>query len=460
MLATVAETRAAERTVIEEYGIPVELLMERAALGVAALTAQIAKPNEPIAILAGPGHNGGDAVACARILKGWGRSPQLFVTSAQLTPITEQQLRWVRGWEVPVHDLASFRSAPIIVDGIFGFGLNRAPQGELADAIRQTNTADARAIIAIDLPSGTHGDTGVAPGERIVATHTMATGLVKAGTVMDPALDAVGELWQADLGFPQSIIGQLAGSPIICTPPAPRPLNSHKGRFGTLLVVGGSRTMSGAPALAALAAARSGVGMVIVGVPAAIRDVVAGLVPEALVVPLSTSSEGCLTVAATGELSPYLAKAEVLAIGPGLGLAPATAELVMQLHAKWDKPLVLDADALLPGLSATHAKRAVTILTPHAGEAGRLLSASAMQIQADRLTAARSIAERYRACCVLKGGRTIVALPDGHYGVNLRSTPALATAGSGDVLTGLIGGLLAAGVGPFEAAVTGAFLQG
>lgn len=454
MIATVAETRELEDELIKTWGIPVHVLMERAAQGVAAVTGRLADREEPIAVLAGPGHNGGDAVAAARILKTWGYRPHIFADAANLSATTDEQLGWAIRFGIQARPLSEFVAAPVIVDGLFGFGLNRPPAGSLADAIRNANQCGARAIVAVDLPSGIRGDTGTAPGEAIRATHTVATGLVKIGAACDPAVDSVGELWQADIGLPPQFAERLAGCAITYETPEPRRAGSYKGTFGTLLVVGGSRAMVGAPGLAALAAARAGTGLVIVAVPKQHAPAMAAMVPEALVVPLDAWDDGSLDEGDFDSLLPWMERADALAMGPGLGRGTEQIRLVQRVWSSWDGPMVLDADALGSELEIERPQGPV-VLTPHPGEAGRILGVPAGQIQADRLSAARKIAAHIQAVCVLKGARTLVAMPDGRYGVLLRTTPALATAGSGDVLTGIIGSYLAQGRDAWAAASQG-----
>ncbi len=441
VVATVAETRQVERTTLESAGLSVEVLMERAAVAVASVVAAQAEPPVRIAVLAGTGHNGGDAAACARILRSWGHDSQLYCAPGTPGPVVSAQIAAARAYGVPISPLAEFKAAPVVVDGLFGFGLNRAPEGVLRDAIGRVNERRGGIVVAIDLPSGTHGDTGMAPGGRVEATQTVATGLVKLGAVSDPAVDAVGDLWQADLGFLPAAIDALSGHIIGPASRLERRRSAHKGDGGTALVIGGSTAMSGAPGLMARAAYRAGAGLVIAMVPRSIRDAVAIAVPEALVVPLDEDG-GSLVSGAAEQIKPYLERATAIALGPGLGTQAGAQSLASWLWSVWDGPLLADADALVPAVVAA-ARRGATILTPHPGEAGRLLGRSAREVQSDRLAAGRELAARLGATVVLKGARTLVVCPDGAFGVLVNTTPALATAGSGDVLSGFIVGLLA-----------------
>ncbi len=449
-VATVAETRQIERATIESVGIPVEVLMERAALGVAAVVAGQSGASDRMAVLAGTGHNGGDAAACARILRSWGYDSHLYLASGTPGPVVAAQIAAARAYGVSIWPLAEFRAAPVVVDGLFGFGLDRPPEGAIRDAIGRVNERRSGIVVAIDLPSGTHGDTGSAPGIRVDATHTVATGLVKLGAVSDPAVDAVGELWQADLGFPQSEVEALSGHILGPAALPGRRRSAHKGDGGTAVVIGGSAAMSGAPGLVARAAYRAGAGLVIAMVPRSIREAVAIGVPEALVVPL-LEEDGSLVPGASEQIIPYLERATAVSIGPGLGTREGSRSLARWLWSAWDGPLLVDADALVSG-AIGEPRQGATILTPHPGEAGRLLGRSVQEVQGDRLATGRELAARTGATIVLKGARTLVVRADMQYGVLVRTTPALATAGSGDVLSGFIVGLMAQRHGAVQAA--------
>lgn len=463
-IADVAATRQLEGRVMApvDLGYPQLLLMERAALSMATLVRRLATPHAPIIVLAGSGNNGGDGIALARIMKGWGFAPQVYLLQGGLTEATTQQLQWAKAWGVAVSSWTATVRLPdgaVLIDAIFGFGLNRAPEGEAAQAIQAINACKSQAVVALDLPSGLDGSNGTAPGAVVKATHTVAAGIMKTGLLCDPALDHIGELYVGDIGFPRALLADLPGEIILPQPLPPRRRACHKGEAGSLLIVGGAAAMSGAPAMAALAAGRIGAGLVYVAVPASIREAVASLMPEAVVVPMAPDHVGDWSATAWSELQPLLARCDAGILGPGMGLGKGARAIANHLNANWDRPLVMDADVLRPEVQLDKAA-GPRLLTPHPGEMGRLLSCSSGDIQHDRLQRACEGAARLGHLLVLKGARTIVADPSGRYGINVCGHPAMATAGAGDVLAGVIGGLLAQGMSPWEAASQGVALHG
>jgi NAD(P)H-hydrate epimerase len=293
----------------------------------------------------------------------------------------------------------------------------------------------------------------------VQATHTIALGCLKTGLLADPALRRVGRLWLADIGFPASMIEPLPGrlnQPFPLPPVAP---DAHKGSLGTTMVIAGSATMSGAAILSARAACRSGVGLVYLAIAASQREMAAMAVPEAIVLPLP-ERDGTIGPETVAILLPHLQRVRALAIGPGLGHSPRVRELVEKLLVTYDGPVVLDADALPRAKEALPGRMAPVIMTPHAGELARMLDTTAEKVQAERLGAALEAARRHRAITVFKGARTVIARPDGAFAINATGLPMLATAGSGDVLTGLIAGLLGRGMEAYEAACTGVYVHG
>jgi NAD(P)H-hydrate epimerase len=286
----------------------------------------------------------------------------------------------------------------------------------------------------------------------------VACGLLKIGLLCDPALPFVGKLWLADIGFPPFLLEKIQGR-VMDSPTLPaRPPDAYKGSMGSLLIVGGSLSYSGAVTMALRSAIKSGVGLVYAAVPGSIRETVAVAVPEAVVLGLEETREGNIAPSAFEALLPVLEACRAVLIGPGLGKSEASAELTKKFWFGSFIPMVLDADALIPQL-ANLERQAPAILTPHPGEAARLLGIDAAAIQLDRRQAAFSISERFAAVAVLKGARSLVA--DGSsYRVLAETSPLLATAGSGDVLAGLMGGLLAQSFPPFEAASLAVSLHG
>lgn len=463
-IADVAATRQLEARVMAPagFGYSQLLLMERAALAMASLLRRLTSMDSEIMVMAGTGNNGGDGLAVARILHGWGYHPQVYLLSGSLTEAATQQLQWAKAWEVTVSPWTPAVRLPdqaFIIDALFGFGLNRAPTGDAELAIQAINACRAQAVMALDLPSGLDGTTGSAPGAVVKASHTVAAGLLKTGLLCDPALEHIGELYLGDIGFPRAELAELPGEVILPAALPQRRRACHKGEAGSVLIVGGARAMSGAPAMAALAAGRVGSGLVYVAVPQGIRETVASLMPEAVVLPMPQDQEGDWSVAAWSELQPLLARCTAGVLGPGMGPGEGARAIAQQLNTTWDRPLVMDADALWPEVLANKAA-GPRILTPHPGEMGRILSRTSADIQRNRIETAREGATSLGHLLVLKGARTVVADPSGAYGINVCGHAAMATAGAGDVLAGIIGGLLAQGLSPREAASQGVAIHG
>ncbi len=453
--------------------------MENAA---AALCAEVlrARPGCKRAVVAcGPGNNGGDGLAAARQLAGRGVAIELFTLAgeSQYTGDAAANLERARAVGLSPQSLGApgglgrlaraIARCDIIVDALFGTGLARALSGTAARAVALVNRA-GRFVVAADVPSGVSADGGALLGSAVRASLTVAFGAPKLCHVLPPASSYSGRLVVADIGIARSQLAQPGGRVWLAEPPdvrtllPARPLESHKADFGRLAIVAGSRGKAGAAILAARGGLRGGAGLVTVFCAASLESLVLGTLPEAMTVGLPESG-GALAEAGARELLGQLGGFDACVAGPGLGASAGTVRLLETLVRGARVPLVLDADALnaLSGRPAFLAKRrAATVLTPHPGEAARLLSSTSRRIQADRLGCARALARASRAIVLLKGAHSLVAEPSGRVVVNPTGTPLLATAGSGDVLAGLIGALLAGGLGAREAAVAGAWLHG
>ncbi len=446
-------------------GTPGLVLMKRAA---AALVREIAgvlgrRPSHGprVVVLAGPGNNGGDGFEAARLLQmtrvAGSVETLLFGAPEHLSADarrTHQRLEKSGGAirEVTKEaDLEPLRVATLVVDALFGTGLKRpiSPDGLPARAVRLV--AEGRAfVVAVDVPSGLSADEGQPWSPAVRAALTVTFGHPKPCHVRLPAAALCGRIAVAGIGFlplgqESGAVGDAVAAQDVAALFPPREAAAHKGTFGRLLVVGGSEGMAGAPALAARGAHRSGAGLVSVFAPDSVRAVVHALSPE--------------TTTAGDDVD--LARFDALAVGPGLG-ASAAARALLQRTAGSRLPAVFDADALnLAGGAAFFAARvAPTVLTPHAGEAGRLLGSDAARVNADRESAAREIAARANAVVILKGFRPLVAAPSGQVVPVLAGNPALASGGTGDVLTGVVGACLARGLDAFDAARAAAWLHG
>lgn len=490
-IVSVAQMRELDRRTIEEAGIPGSELMDRAGRGVAESLhrlADLAGLMRPSALLiAGRGNNGGDAFAAARYLREMDFEVTVWIAGAErqiqgdaLHHLNLLKTEYTDGiaieefaarsdWE---HNLAVPFFADFTVDALLGTGSSGPARGPVAWAIQYLNTiANDSFIVSVDVPSGLNADTGGAEGDAVSADVTVTLGLPKRGLVTPAATEFVGCLEVVDIGIPRPFIEAVPGAPgleMIYSSDLKRLLprrarTSHKGTYGHVMLIGGGRGYGGAIALAARAAARSGVGLTSALVPAGIASMVAGASLETMVHPGAETAGGSLAATALDAWADRWGEFGAVLVGPGLTRHPDSAALVRRLLAECTAPLVLDADALnvLEGEPELLAgARTATVLTPHPGELSRLLGRSVADIQSDRLAAVREAAARTRAVVVLKGAGTLVADRERSVAVNLTGNPGMATGGCGDVLAGLLTGLLGQGLAPYDAARAAVFLHG
>jgi NAD(P)H-hydrate epimerase len=355
--------------------------------------------------------------------------------------------------------------ADVAVDAIFGTGFLGVPEDDWAEAIETVNSSPVP-VVAVDIPSGVDGASGAVDGDAIWAEITVTFGAAKIGAIVLPGAERAGTVRVIDIGFDAesmaSDVGIVEPSDVAAVLPH-RAIDTHKRASGVVVVVAGSREMTGAPALIADAAGRMGAGLVVVGVPRSILPVVQALTAEAVFLALPETDEGTVAEDALEPIMAALERAHALALGPGLTQQAQTAALVQMLVREAPVPVVLDADGLnaFAGRAADITDRkADAVLTPHQGEFGRLTGMDGRALDLDRIGAVRALAADTGSVVLLKGPRTLVATPDGAVRINLTGGPMLATAGSGDVLTGVVGGLLARGVEPADAAIAAAYLHG
>ncbi|MBD1922107.1 NAD(P)H-hydrate dehydratase [Microcoleus sp. FACHB-831] len=405
-----------------------------------------------IGILVGPGHNGGDALVVARELHFQGYKVVIYSPFSRLKELTQQHAQYAKSLGIPFsEEISLLQDCDLIIDGLFGFGLEIAIADPIASAINQINSL-SKPIISIDLPSGLHTDTGEVLGTAIRATHTLCLGLWKLGLLQDQALDYVGKAELIDFDIPLADIEAVLGNPppiqritktsAFAHLPLPRPPVTHKYKQGHLLLICGSRRYAGGALLTGLGARASGVGMLSIAVPEYLKLILAAQLPEALIIGCPETESGAIADIPTEiELSKYSA----IACGPGITI---DAKPIVEKVLESDRPLVLDADALniLANFYRHFLQRgnrhANTVLTPHAGEFKRLFP-DLTDPTKDRVDAVREASQLSGAIVLLKGARTVISNPSGSVSIIPESTPALARGGSGDVLTGLMGGLLA-----------------
>jgi len=488
-ILTAEQMRGVDRAAIERLGLPALVLMENAALGVVDAIGRQYPDAESAAIFCGPGNNGGDGLAVARQLATRGYAVEVFLADGgrPLEGDAALQLAVCRRLELSIHQLppdagpqalaaalAAAREHDLVIDALFGTGLARPLAGLFASLVAGLNEVP-RPRIAVDIPSGLSGSHAEPPGPHLLADLTVTFAAPKVAHVFPPAADAVGELVVTDLGFPARLVEEaegdlhlLVGEELRGLLP-PRARDSHKGDFGHLLLVAGSLGKAGAAVLAARAAVRAGAGLVTAAVPAPILPIVHLGSVESMGLPLPTrpaaadGGAGALAAAAADVVLQALAGKSALAVGPGLGQEAETVAAVRRLVAAAALPLVLDADginAYAGRAGDLAARRAPTVLTPHPGELGRLLGTSTREVQADRPAAARQAAAATGAIVVLKGSLTLIAAPGGGLYVNPTGNPGMASGGTGDVLTGILGSLLAQRLEPLDAACLAVYLHG
>ncbi len=471
LLVTGEEMRALDRRTIEDLAVPGELLMEVAGVLVARRAEALLPPGGGVHLVCGAGNNGGDGWVAARHLHLRGRRVRVVALTPPEALRGDAAANARRALRVGVARAEELAVAPgdVVVDAIFGTGLRRPVAGELAAWIGRLGAVRGRArVLSVDLPSGLVGDTGQVLGCAVAADETLTLAIPKLGLCFEPGRSLAGRVWVGRIGIADPVPGIDARAELwtwraVGRRLPPRPAEGHKGRFGHLLVIAGSVGMTGAAALAARAALRAGSGLVTLACPASTNPVLENLCPEAMTVPVAEHGAHGLAREAAPRLLELASARDATVLGPGIGRSEETAALVRELAPTLPGPLLLDADGLYalgeaPGV--LKARQAPTIVTPHPGEAARLLGSSAREILADRAAAARALAEASGAIAVLKGAGTVTAGPDGRVAVNPTGGPVLGTGGTGDVLAGLIGSLLGQGMDPFEAAVTGAFLHG
>jgi NAD(P)H-hydrate epimerase len=454
---TAAEMREVDRRT-SELGIPSLILMENAAHRVVEFLVERFGPLEQhrVVVFCGKGNNGGDGLAVARQLHTRFHLKSLDVLLACLPQelsgdaAANYRMLEVGGGKCRFEIEPRMQAATLIVDALLGTGLTGPARGTALDWIRAINDGFSGArVVCVDIPSGMSSDTGEASGEFVRADATVTFTAPHYCHVLAPNCNKVGELRVSPIGSPASLyedarLSLIEPSLFRCLL-APRDPNGNKGLYGHVLIVAGSRGKTGAAAMAGMAALHAGAGLVTVASVASAIPVIAGYAPELMTAPLEEGPDGSASTGALGELHDLAKTRSLMAMGPGLGTSDGAATIVREFFAGLEKPIVADADAL--NILATgdwpDAHGNLRVLTPHPGEMARLTGSTVPEVQGSRLECARKFAARRNVILVLKGERTLVAFPDGEVWVNPTGSPAMATGGTGDVLTGMISGMLA-----------------
>ncbi len=478
---TPSQMREIDRKTIDDLGISSLVLMESAGLG---LVDEIECRSEGgrlrVTVICGPGNNGGDGMVAARHLDDRGHEVVTFLAAARsaFSGDAKVQLRTLTRLEMDVTVLSSpssyeraFRRAgdsDVIIDALFGTGLGRVVEGQWAQCVRIINSCPGL-VISADIPSGLDARTGHPLGECVTADVTVTFGLPKTGLVIFPGAQFAGEVVVADIGIPRSVIenmdlpGELLGPDPVQHVYENRWPDTHKGSYGHLLLCCGSAGKLGAGILASRGALRAGAGLVTLAVPASAIHEVDVATPEVMTSPLPETAEGSFSRLGVNGLKKLIYERDALAIGPGISTDPEVGELVREVLTWEGFPAVVDADGLnvLEGdLELLRPRGQSTVITPHPGEMSRLIGSSTRDVQSDRIGAALECAGRCGSVVVLKGAGTVVAHPEGTFYINTSGNPGMASGGTGDVLTGMIGALLARGCSPLDSATVAVYLHG
>jgi hydroxyethylthiazole kinase-like uncharacterized protein yjeF len=486
-VVTSAEMSACDRFAIESLHIPSTILMEHAGKGVVdAMEKHFASlSGRTVLVVCGKGNNGGDGFVAARHLFNQGASVTVALVGKQkdlkhdardhytiLKDISKSSDHSGMLHLIEVHSIKKFSSlqhSEFIVDAIFGTGFSGPARGIYKSIIERMNQGKGKKV-SIDIPSGLNADTGVIANVAFRADLTVTMGLKKAGLVLNSGMTHSGKIDVVDIGIPPFVLHSKERKTFILRADdvnkilPTRSIHSHKYSVGKVFVLAGSRGLTGAAAMVATSAMRAGTGAVVLGTPASIYPILAKKLTEVMVEPLPETSEGTLSLEAYENMKKHLQWADVIIIGPGLSRNIETCDLVKKILAEVDKRLVIDADGLNalsenPSILKKHRNKDV-IITPHVGELSRLINIPSEAIENNRVEISRSTAKNFKFTVVVKGAPTITASEDGIAVINSTGNPGMATAGSGDVLAGLIGGLWAQGMSRSAAASAGVFVHG
>lgn len=479
LLVTADEMREIDRQSIKGLGIPGIVLMENAGIRAAEKAKELLLEKRKVVVLAGNGNNGGDGFVIARHLGNWDYEVETWligdIQKCSADSITNFHALVHSGYKLKFWNennnrllIESLNNADLIIDAMLGTGA----KGELREpysAIIDLANVVSGTRLAIDMPTGVNSDTGEVINIAFKADSTITFAFPKIGQFMYPGAEYVGELIIADISIPPVILKQvkpkayLINHDMIQRLLPHRKRQSHKGTYGHSLIIGGSEDMPGAPTLATKAALRAGTGLATIAIPKSIRPLVFGLLPEAICKGLPETITGHFSLEGIDSLFLETNKYTAIGIGPGMGIWEQGEEWVSNILKSTNLPIVIDADALnllANDLSVLNTRDYPTILTPHPGEMARLLKKEIQHVESNRIAAARQLASQFGVYVVLKGANTVIATPNGDIYINSTGGPELAKGGTGDVLTGLLTGLLAQKLPVIDALLIGVYIHG
>jgi ADP-dependent NAD(P)H-hydrate dehydratase / NAD(P)H-hydrate epimerase len=483
-IVSAEEMRWCDETTIKQYGVPGLLLMENAGRGVVEVLKQkyFALESQKILVVCGKGNNGGDGFVIARLLSSLCShvSVLLMAPPDELKGDAKKNFEILHKYTQKSHHqitlhrfsrkiLSSLPTPSIIIDAIFGTGFTGSVRKPFADVIDWINKQEVQ-VVAVDIPSGVNGTTGVVENCAVRANRTVTFGSIKSGLLCNQGLELVGSVSVADIGIPAPVIEDnrlrtfLVERGDVHRVLPKRSIHAHKYSVGKVFALAGSKGLTGAAALSCTSAMRIGAGAVILGTPEPVYPILAKKLTEVMTFPLPATNEGTLSLLALDEIRSKLSWADVFMIGPGLSQNLETQQLIFKILLEYRGKVLIDADGLnavaANGISKLRSSRAQCILTPHVGEFSRLTGMSSIEIEHHRIKTAGFLAKRIGATVVLKGVPTVTASKDSTCFLNSTGNPGMATAGSGDVLSGFIAGLWAQGMPDVEAAWAGVYLHG
>lgn len=470
--------REVDRRTIEEIGLPGAVLMETAGLRVVEFIKSHHPPATKVVVAAGPGNNGGDGLVVARLLHRAGYTVSLFSTvkAGSYSNDAAVNEQYLLNTSFPINrliapeDLECFKkniaTADLLIDALLGTGVDGPVEGIIAVLITIIN-ASRLPVLSVDIPSGLNADNGFVGSVAVKADWTVTFAYPKQGLFLGQGAAHAGDIFVGDINIPSDLVEnepvELLTQLHVSQQLPKRPLTAHKGSMGKVLIVAGSLGMSGAAAMTAESALKSGAGLVYLAVPQSLYPSLAARLLEVIIIGLPEQEPGIIDSAASSAIIKLAESCDVLAAGPGLDPGEATVELLANLIAGCSLPLVLDAGALEALIGKMHLlqqARQQPVLTPHPGEMSRLIGTDIEHIQENRLNLAIKYADSWNAVLLLKGYNTVIAAPDNRIRINPTGSSILATAGSGDLLTGMIASFIAQGINSFEAAAVGAFCHG
>ena len=479
-VVTSIQMQEIDRKAIYSYGIPSIKLMENAGRKVSKVAIKMVKEDSLVCVCCGGGNNGGDGLVAAKYLAKKGYKVQVFIFSKKLSKDTAMNLDVVKRNRIPCtlvddkHALNQQKkiifSSDLIIDALIGTGLRGIVKGFLKDVISFLNSSNVH-ILSIDCPSGIAPDIKLNSHNCIKAFATVTLALPKKDLVVYPGAKFIGNLYIADIGIPEKLLEKekikttlIDKNLVFPWLSIQRKPDSHKGDFGHVFIIAGSRNTPGASVLAAKGALRSGAGLVTLGIPESIHRIVSTKLTESMTLPLPETKEGSLSLNSEDKILKFISdKADVVTIGPGISLNEETGKLIRNILIKTKKPILIDADALThlsKNLNIFKKRKSPTIITPHPGEMGRLIKTTPEKINSKRLEIVENFSSEYNVYTILKGASTVIGTPKGDLFINTTGNSAMSSGGMGDVLSGLITGYMAQKFSPLQASIMGIYIHG